>query len=114
MIKIVNNIIPVKGYKAMAIWPFLFVRNGARFDEDDERHEKIHGRQQKELILILFYLLYFIFWVVGVLRYNNCKMAYRNNPFELEAYTYQDDTYYLSRRKHYAWVKYIGKTLYNI
>lgn len=49
MIKIYNNIIPFKGYKALVMWPLLFVRKGARFGEVDERHEKIHGEQQKKI-----------------------------------------------------------------
>jgi hypothetical protein len=30
MIVIENDIIPLKGYAAVTIWPFVFVRNGTR------------------------------------------------------------------------------------
>jgi len=37
---IYNKIIPFKGYKAMAIWPFIFARK--KLSEIDINHEKIH------------------------------------------------------------------------
>jgi len=39
-----NNIIPFKGYKAITIWPFIFVREEGSFDEVDLNHENIHGK----------------------------------------------------------------------
>jgi hypothetical protein len=40
---IFNDIIPFKGYKAMAIWPFIFVRNDIKsLSSVDINHEKIH------------------------------------------------------------------------
>lgn len=138
MKKIYNNIIPFKGFKAMTVWPLLFIRNGAkdRFDETDECHEKIHGQQQEELLfagaliaavlfvvgcgwwsllsLPLAFYLYGLFYLIGLLRYRNHKKAYRNNPFEVEAFLYERDAEYLSQRKHFAWCKYIFKHLKTI
>jgi hypothetical protein len=39
-----NSIIPFKGYKAMCVWPFIFVRKDCSFNEIDLNHENIHGR----------------------------------------------------------------------
>ena len=141
MIKIYNNIIPFKGYKALVMWPLLLVRKGARFGEVDERHEKIHGEQQKEMLPIgmalalalfltgcgwwsllalpLFIWWYVTEWLVRIMlmgftgEWWNTHKAYRNISLEQEAYQYQEDIYYLSRRKHYAWVRYIFKNKYN-
>ena len=42
MLIIHNKLIPVKGFKAITLWPFIFVRSS--FNEIDLNHENIHGR----------------------------------------------------------------------
>ena len=51
---IYNNIIPFKGFKAMAFWPWIFVRNSCkyRFSKESENHEKIHLKQQLEMLIV--------------------------------------------------------------
>lgn len=88
-----NKLIPFKGYKAISIWPFIFVRKDAKFDDVDFNHERIHLRQQIELLVIPFYIIYFIEWIFK---------GYRNISFEKEAYTYEEDLEYLKRRKIFA------------
>ena len=40
---IYNKIIPLKGFKAITIWPRVFVRSDAsKFTDKDERHETTH------------------------------------------------------------------------
>lgn len=51
MIVVKNKIIPPSGVKAMAFWPWLFVR-AKYMSERDMRHEEIHGCQQRELLLV--------------------------------------------------------------
>jgi len=106
MLIVRNDIIPFDGYKAITLWPFIFVRTCSRFAPEDERHERIHGRQQAELLIVLFYALYALFYLYGLVRYHSHKKAYRSNPFEAEAYACEDDTDYLQHRKIYAWTKY--------
>ncbi|MCK5614419.1 hypothetical protein KAR91_71795 [Candidatus Pacearchaeota archaeon] len=93
-----NKILPSKRFIAMAVWPFIFVRKDKKIKDEDINHEKIHFKQQKELLLIGFYILYLIFWL---------KYGYRNMPFEKEAYDNDDNLKYLETRKHFAWIKYI-------
>ena len=112
MKKIVNNIIPMNGYKALTLWPLLFVRKGARFGDVDERHENIHGEQQKEMLLVLFFVWYAVEYLVRLCIYRSHKEAYRNISLEQEAYLNERKTTYLEKRHLYAWVKYIGKTTY--
>lgn len=111
MKKIVNNIIPFKGYTAMCLWPFIFVRKdeAGKFSVQTERHENIHGRQQIEMLWVLFLLWYGIEWLVKLIYYRNMITAYKNISFEREAYSNQNNTTYLDERKPYAWVKYIKK-----
>lgn len=111
MKKIVSNIIPFEGFKAMALWPLLFVRKDSadRFTEADERHERIHGEQQKEMLIVFFYLWYVIEWLIRCIQYGNGKTAYKNISFEREAYANETDIVYLDIRRHFAWLKYLHK-----
>lgn len=96
MILVRNKILPPKGYKAIAIWPFIFYR-GESLTETTINHEKIHFAQQKELFIIFFYLLYVIFYLI---------YGYRNMPFEKEAYENDNNFEYLKNRKFFNWIKY--------
>jgi hypothetical protein len=109
MITIENNIIPFKGFTAMALWPFVFVRKDSEkyYTDVVERHEYIHGEQQKEMLIVFFLLWYGIEWLIKWACYRNSMTAYKNVSFEREAYRHQNDAAYLDERKHYAWTKYI-------
>ena len=91
---------PPKGFKAMAIWPFIFIRKDriADFDEFSENRERIHFAQQKELLIIPFYLLYGIFHLI---------YGYDNNPFEKETHENGDNLNYLKERKYFAWLNHL-------
>jgi len=45
MITIKNNIIPFKGFTAMTLWPFVFVRKDREqnYTHTAKNHEAIHG-----------------------------------------------------------------------
>ena len=45
---IINKLIPMKGYIAMTVYPFIFARK--ELDKYTLNHENIHGEQQKELL----------------------------------------------------------------
>lgn len=93
-----SKIIPIKGFAAMAIFPFIFVRGDKKLSTKTLNHEWIHFSQQKELLIIPFYLIYFIFWLI---------YGYKEMPFEKEAYKNSSDENYLKNRKLYSWIKYI-------
>lgn len=102
--------VPLKGFKAMTIWPFIFVRSDMKenFTERDERHETTHALQQAELLVLLFIILYVLEWL---LKLPLCKFdavrAYMSISFEQEAYDHQAEVYYNEVRWHYAWTRYI-------
>ena len=102
-----NNIIPLKSYKAMSAWPFIFVRKEAEVDDATLTHERIHGEQQKELLIVGFLLWYGLEYVIRLIRYLNFHKAYRMVSFEKEAYRHENDKDYLDSRKHYAWLGYL-------
>ncbi len=76
---------PPRDYSAITLFPFVFY-NSPRLTDRDMRHEMVHIWQQLTLLVVFFYLLYFIFWLVGLLRFRSHNLAYRNIPFERSAY----------------------------
>lgn len=102
-----NNIFPFKGFTAVTIYPFVFVRKGKVLSDRMVRHEAIHSMQQKEMLLLLFYVWYVVEWVFRLVMYRNLDKAYRNISFEMEAYANQDEVEYMERRSPYSWVRYI-------
>lgn len=70
-------------------------------------HENIHLRQQKEMLVVFFYLWYAIEWIVRLIQYKDSHEAYRNISFEREAYNNEYDDEYLGIRKSYEWVHYL-------
>ena len=54
-----------KNYVGLSLWPFIFLKNRSLKNDDILiNHEKIHLRQQKELLIIPFYILYLLEWSV--------------------------------------------------
>lgn len=104
---IYNNYIPFKGFKAMNLFGFLFVRNGFTLNDVDIRHETIHTKQMREMLYIPFYIWYLLEWLIRLLFCRNTKKAYKNIAFEQEAYGNQYNTTYLENRKIWAWFKYL-------
>lgn len=101
-ILIIKNL-PAAG---MAIFPFILLKS-ARFKNDPEiiNHEKIHLRQQLELLIFLFYFLYLFNYLINRFKYKNHDLAYRKIIFEEEAYNHESDLNYLKNRSWYAWLK---------
>ena len=90
---------------AITLYPYVFIR-----DDGNERvinHEKIHLRQQKELWIIGFYMLYVAFWLYNLILFRSFYKAYWEIPFEREAYDNDTDWVYLLNRKKHAWRHYI-------
>ena len=104
MVKVYNSIIPFKGYLAINLFGVLFVRKEFKGlierDPTIENHEAIHTAQMRELLYVFFYIIYFFEWVYRLIFYT--KTAYKGISFEKEAYTNQNNLYYLKTRKHYA------------
>lgn len=88
----------------------LWVWCRGEMSEQTKNHETIHYRQQVELLFVGQWLLYIGFWAIGMIRYFDGKKAYRENPFEREAYTNDGNMNYLFDRKHFAWISYIFKS----
>lgn len=131
MIKIENKYIPFKGFSAMAIYPFLFIRKGAKMDMYTFNHERIHFAQQIEsfflgltiaiagihlyehwcwsVFLALYYILYLLNYAANLIRYKNRRLAYYRIVFEQEAFSHEREPNYLQNRKLFCWIKLLLK-----
>jgi hypothetical protein len=95
-------------YSALAIYPFILVKR-KEFSENAVliNHERIHHRQQLELFIIPFYLIYLLNYLVNLIRYRNHYRAYKEIIFEREAFAQDSDLDYLNKRKLYSFLKFI-------
>ena len=126
-----NKYIPFGKFDAMNILGFLFVKEDTLLDDEIINHEAIHTVQQYEIMtasalvaLMMsniftswWYLLvviampiaiYLLAWFVELLLppYDS---AYKDSPFEREAYLNQHDPMYLAKRPIGATLKYVLK-----
>ncbi len=92
--------------EGMALFPFILVKR-ADADRVLLNHEQIHLRQQLELGLILFYILYLLEYFIRLALYRNHTRAYFNISFEREAFRNQHNLEYLNTRKWFVFTKYL-------
>ncbi|MDR0798559.1 MAG: hypothetical protein LBN18_02200 [Dysgonamonadaceae bacterium] len=102
-----NRLIPFKGFTAINLCGFIFVRKGMNIDCTTLQHERIHSRQMEELGYVFFYIWYLLEWIIKLFFYG--KNSYWNISFEREAYFGEDGLFYMWNRKKYAFMKYIFK-----
>jgi hypothetical protein len=97
------------GISGITLFPFIILRDkGLKEDKRIMNHERIHIRQQVELMVLPFYVLYLIEYAIGLIKYRSRFSAYMNISFEREAYKNDSDLDYLKKRKFLAWVKLIN------
>mgnify|MGYP001586125617 CR=1 FL=1 len=99
MIKTTSVFLKGTRIKAITIFPFILYRD--KEDMKDEillNHEKIHIRQQLEMLVIPFYIWY---GIEAIFR------RYKSISFEAETFAHENDLDYLRKRKPYSWIKYL-------
>lgn len=108
MFLIVSKYLIPKKYRGLTFFPFIILRN--RSDKSNLiliNHEKIHIRQQLELLILPFYILYFSDFLIKMIQYKDMNKAYRNIIFEREAYTKEKDLDYLKSRSFWQFLNYL-------
>lgn len=98
--------IPGLWVNGMALWPIILLgmpQPSARL----VNHERIHLRQQLELLIVPFYAWYLLEYAVKRLRLGTHDAAYRAISFEREAYTHDAEPGYLRRRRFWAFLNYL-------
>ncbi|MDX1471390.1 MAG: hypothetical protein R3213_07820 [Flavobacteriaceae bacterium] len=107
MIFVFKYFIP-KGYTAMSIFPFIILkRKNLKVDRILINHERIHLRQQLEMLIIPFYIWYFIEFLTKFFKYCAFREAYYNLSFEKEAYKNDGNLEYLKTRKAWSFLEYL-------
>ncbi|APY10233.1 hypothetical protein BWZ22_02830 [Seonamhaeicola sp. S2-3] len=109
MILISKYLVP-KGYLGLTLFPFVFLKaSHLKLNKVLINHERIHLRQQLELVIIPFYLIYVLEFSVRLIQYKKWHLAYRNISFEREAFSKEYDLDYLKNRSFWAFLKYLRK-----
>ena len=108
MILIVYKYLTPRGFRGLTFFPFVIVTNK---DEASDtvcvNHEKIHLRQQVELLIFPFYVWYLLEFSIRLVQFKDRKKAYYNISFEREAYANEKDLNYLKQRSFWKFLKYI-------
>ncbi len=106
--KIIRCRLIPKGY-CVNIFGTVWARDISWIDRYVVNHERIHTAQQRELLFLPFYVIYFIEWLFRLVQYRSVHRAYLNISFEREAYTHGRDLTYLSRRRPYSFLRYLRR-----
>lgn len=96
----------------LTLFPFIILRKEIRGTAEAAvtiNHERIHIRQQAELLLVVFALWYAASFIAGRLRGLSWHDAYRDIIFEREAFDRMYDPDYLKSRKLFSFFKYRTK-----
>ena len=97
-----------KNFRGLAIYPFIFLRDKQlRENPKILNHEKIHLRQQIEMLWIFFFLWYGIEFLIRWIQFKNPNVAYFNISFEKEAYANELDFGYLKSRNFWKFTHYL-------
>jgi len=97
----------------MALFPFVLVKRSAmKHDQQLLNHERIHLRQQMELLWLPFMFLYLGNYLINRLRYKGHDAAYRNIVFEREAYAMDRQPDYLEQRKRFAFARFFRQPVF--
>lgn len=86
-----------RSINAMAFFPFIILASKTKRTDVLINHERIHLRQQLELLILPFYIWYLV--EIYVKGYWECS-------FEKEAYANETNLNYLKTRKWFSFLKY--------
>jgi len=108
MILIVSKYLVPKSFRGLTVFPFVVLRERKAQDYLVlMNHERIHLRQQIELLVLPFFVIYGLDYLVKLIRYRNRNLAYRNVVFEREAYENENDLTYFKSRSYWRFMSYI-------
>lgn len=108
MIVIVFKYLTPKWVRGITIFPFVVL--SCKVDKLNPvllNHEKIHIRQQLELLVIPFFIWYGFEFIIRYFQYKSWNKAYLNISFEQEAYQNEKNLHYLKQRSIWNFIKYL-------
>lgn len=108
MLIIVSKYLIPKGFSGFTFFPFVFLKKKEdKLNRVLLNHERIHIRQQLEMLIFPFFVWYFLEFFIRLILYRNWKKAYYNISFEKEAYLHDNNAEYLKIRKLYSFLKFL-------
>jgi len=97
-----------KRFSGITLWPFILIKQAAlKKNVVFINHERIHLRQQVEMLVVLFYVWYGIEYLLRLVQFKNKHIAYKNISFEREAYMNENRLEYLQKRTFWAFLTYL-------
>lgn len=108
MFVIVTKYLIPKGYNGLTLFPFVMIRNN--FDKANKvliNHEKIHIRQQMQLLVLPFLIWYMLEFLFRWIQFRDKNKAYRNISFEREAYANERDLNYTKEMPFWSFLNYL-------
>jgi hypothetical protein len=94
-------------YTGLSFFVFIWITREPHDQTQLIRHEKIHFWQQVEMLFIFHWIFYAFFYMVARLNGQCHYIAYRYNPFEVEAFNNDPDENYLEKRRAFAWAAFV-------
>jgi hypothetical protein len=109
MILIVFKYLTPRGFRGLTFFPFVIIADKEdKFNKVFINHEKIHIRQQLELLILPFFVWYTLEYLFRLVQYKDRKKAYYNISFEREAYFNEKDLDYLEKRFFWKFLNYLS------
>lgn len=91
----------------ITLFPFVLISPRVSLRKSLVVHERIHLKQQVELLILPFYLLYLGEYLYGLTKGKGHYQAYRSISFEQEAFQHEHNSHYLKERKTWSWLRYL-------
>ncbi|WP_159021655.1 hypothetical protein [Formosa sp. L2A11] len=105
---LISKYITPKGFQGITLYPFVILRDSnLKSDRVLVNHERIHLKQQLELLVLPFYIWYVVEFLIRFIKHRDWHLAYRSISFEREAYTNEKDLNYLELRSWFSFLKYL-------
>ena len=108
MIVLVFKYLIPKGFRGFTFFPFVFLSDEK--DKSDDlllNHERVHIRQQFELLVVPFFLWYIVEFLIRLIQFRDRRKAYYNISFEREAYAKEKDLNYLKKRPFFSFFTFL-------
>lgn len=110
MFVIVTKYLIPKGYNGLTLFPFVMLKNnGDRYNKVLINHEKIHIKQQIQLLIFPFLIWYVIEFFFRWIQFGDKNIAYRNISFEREAYANERNLNYVKEMPFWSFRNYLKK-----
>ncbi|MHA6279516.1 hypothetical protein ACXYMT_04980 [Salinimicrobium sp. CAU 1759] len=108
MFVVVNKFILSRHFDGVVLWPFIVVkRSELKKDAVFMNHERIHLRQQVELLVVFFFIWYLFEYLIRLIKYRDSYKAYNRICFEREAYANERNPNYIKNRRFWNFRKYL-------